>query len=148
MFSDLLKSLRNKRGVSQPQLAKAVGVSPGNISDWETGRSKPGYVALAALSRFFEVSSDYLLELDDTPVKTGGSLSCDGVELSSLESDLVAMFRLLPDAAKKEVFDLLHFKYTRLSDGEKESIFWTYFDESSDVKSSPADDNEGRSGTA
>ena len=55
MFSDLLKNLRNQKRITQPQLAKAVGVSPGNISDWETGRSKPGYVALATLSRFLPV---------------------------------------------------------------------------------------------
>lgn len=143
MFGDLLKQLRASKGVSQVELARAIGVSNGNVGDWERGRSKPGYDALVALSRFFEISPGRLLELPDS---TG--LSCDGVELSSLENDLVAMFRLLPDDAKKEVFDLLHFKYTRLTGGEKESIFWTYFDESSDAKSSPVDARDRRSGTA
>lgn len=73
---------------------------------------------------------------------------CDGVPLSSMEADLVAMFRLLPEEAKKEIFDLTHFKYTRLGDGEKESIFWTYFDGSDDEKSGPAESREARDGTA
>lgn len=49
---------------------------------------------------------------------------------------------------KKEIFDLTHFKYTRLGDGEKESIFWTYFDGSDDEKSGPAESREARDGTA
>lgn len=52
MFSDILKELRAKSGMSQGQLAKAVGVSAGNVSDWEVGKTKPGYVALSALARF------------------------------------------------------------------------------------------------
>ena len=53
MFASLLKQLRAKKGVSQLELAKAIGVSNGNVGDWERGRSKPGYDALIALSRFF-----------------------------------------------------------------------------------------------
>lgn len=66
MFNDLLKELRNRSGITQGQLAKEIGVSPGNVGDWETGKSKPGYLALASLARFFEVSADYLLELTYT----------------------------------------------------------------------------------
>ena len=55
MFNILLKELRAKKCMTQAQLAKAIGVSPGNVGDWETGKSKPGYTALATLSRIFEV---------------------------------------------------------------------------------------------
>lgn len=65
MFSDVLKELRAKTGISQLKLAKAIGVSNGNIGDWERGRSKPGYDAIVALSRFFGISSDSLLELSN-----------------------------------------------------------------------------------
>ena len=69
MFSKTLRTLRAEKGFSQGQLAKAINVSPGNVSDWETDKSKPGYNALAALARIFEVSADYLLELDVSPEK-------------------------------------------------------------------------------
>ena len=65
-----------------------------------------------------------------------------------MEADMVAMFRLLPEDARKEVFDLVHFKYTRLEGGEKESIFWTYSDESSETKSGPAEGRKAQGGTA
>lgn len=43
---------------------------------------------------------------------------------------------------------MVHYKYSRVSTGEKESIFWTYFDESSNAKSGPAEDAEAQGGTA
>lgn len=61
---------------------------------------------------------------------------------------MIAMLRLLPDDARKEIFDLVHFKYTRLTGGEKESIYWTYFDESDDEKSGPAQGLKAQGGTA
>ena len=48
MFNTLLKELRAQNGLTQGQLAKAAGVSPGNVGDWESGKSKPGYNALAS----------------------------------------------------------------------------------------------------
>lgn len=107
MFSELLKTLRQERGVSQTKLAKEVGVSPGNVGDWEIGRSKPGYAAIVELSRFFGVSADYLLGLTSDRQGVAG-VSCDGVPLSPMENDLIAMLRLLPDDARKEIFDLVH----------------------------------------
>ena len=67
MFSELLRELRLKKGVTQIELAKAIGVSNGNVGDWERGRSKPGYDALISLSRFFEISAGRLLELPPLP---------------------------------------------------------------------------------
>jgi DNA-binding XRE family transcriptional regulator len=37
----LLRSLRGRLGISQTELAKLVGVSPGAVGFWEAGRSKP-----------------------------------------------------------------------------------------------------------
>ena len=160
MFNTLLKELRAKNGMTQGQLAKAAGVSPGNVGDWESGKSKPGYNALASLARIFDVSADYLLEL--SPEKTGEveddlrrldeikreqGLVCDGSPLSSLETDLVAMFRLLPEGEREDVFDIVHLKYKRRIGKKAESIYWTYFDES-DEQSGPAEGREARDGTA
>ena len=91
MFGDLLKELRTQKKVSQTELARAIGVSNGNVGDWERGRSKPGYDALVALSRYFEISAGRLLEL---PVASG-ELTCDDVPLTQMESDVIAMLRLL-----------------------------------------------------
>lgn len=150
MFAELLKALRTQKGLSQGQLAKEVGVSTGNIGDWEIGRSKPGYAALASLSRFFDVSADYLLGI--TPVNTGSrklteSLVCDGVPLSESEADLIAMCRLIDEADRQTIFELAKLKY-ELKTGEKVSSYLTYPDVIERQKSAPGDGGKAAGGNA
>ena len=143
MFASLLKQLRAKKGVSQLELAKAIGVSNGNVGDWERGRSKPGYDALIALSRFFEVSAGRLLEIPEV-----SDLVCDGVPLSVAESDLIAMYRILDDHGREDVFDFVTMKYEKAT-GEKGSIYSTYIeDENARKKSGPLLGLDAQDGTA
>ncbi len=143
MFASLLKQLRAKKGVSQLELAKAIGVSNGNVGDWERGRSKPGYDALIALSRFFEVSAGRLLEIPEV-----SDLVCDGVPLSEAEADLIAMYRILDDHGREDVFDFVTMKYEKAT-GEKGSIYSTYIeDENARKKSGPPLGLDTRDGTA
>lgn len=58
------------------------------------------------------------------------------------------MFRLLPPDAREEIFDLVHFKYKRIVEEKKASIYSTYFDGSEDEESGPAGSREARHGTA
>ncbi len=161
MFNALLKELRAQKGLTQGQLAKAAGVSPGNVGDWESGKSKPGYNALASLARIFDVSADYLLEL--TPEKTSGEdddlrrldefkreqgLACDGSPLDAEETDLIAMYRLLPSYVREDIFELIYFNYKKHVEKKRESIYWTYAEEGNAEKSGPAEDREAQDGTA
>ena len=143
MFASLLKQLRAKKGVSQLELAKAIGVSNGNVGDWERGRSKPGYDALIALSRFFEVSAGRLLEIPEV-----SDLVCDGVPLSEAEADLIAMYRILDDHGREDVFDFVTMKYEKAT-GEKGSIYSTYIEvENARKKSGPLLGLDAQDGTA
>jgi len=143
MFASLLKQLRAKKGVSQLELAKAIGVSNGNVGDWERGRSKPGYDALIALSRFFEVSAGRLPEIPEV-----SDLVCDGVPLSEAEADLIAMYRILDDHGREDVFDFVTMKYEKAT-GEKGSIYSTYIeDENARKKSGPLLGLDAQDGTA
>lgn len=156
MFNVLLKDLRAKKGITQVQLAKAAGVSPGNVGDWETGKSKPGYNALAALSRIFEVSADYLLELGELHEETSDDrlagykeeqgLTCDGSPLAPEEADLVAMYRLLPIYAQEDIFDQIHCLYQKYAERKRASIYWTYAADREEKEASERDETQG--GTA
>ncbi len=64
-FCDRLKTLRIEKKLSQPDLAKLVGVSNGMISFWENGINEPTITNLVKLSQIFEVSTDYILGLED-----------------------------------------------------------------------------------
>ena len=65
VFAERLKELRTERGLGQNSLANMLGLSNASISYWETCKQEPTAGALFKLAAFFEVSTDYLLGLDD-----------------------------------------------------------------------------------
>ncbi len=64
-FSERLKELRTERRVGQVELARAIGVSSGIISLWETGQREPKMTNLILLAEYFDISIDYLVGLED-----------------------------------------------------------------------------------
>ena len=60
-FKDVIKILRQEKGLSQAQLAVAFNKSESAIRTWETGRNKPDADTLILLARYFDCSIDYLL---------------------------------------------------------------------------------------
>lgn len=64
-FKDILKMLRQEANVGQVELAKAIGVSNGIISLWESGKREPTMSSLISLSNYFKVSLDYLVGKED-----------------------------------------------------------------------------------
>ena len=60
-MKDVLKSLREKNGLTQEQLAERVMVTRQAVSRWETGETQPNTDTLKLLSREFDVSINTLL---------------------------------------------------------------------------------------
>ncbi len=50
--------------LNKSDLAKAISVSSGNISDWANGRSQPSIDKLIRIADYFDVSLDYLCDRD------------------------------------------------------------------------------------
>ena len=63
-FSNIMKTLRKQRGLTQEQIAEILGVSCQAISKWETGGSFPDISLLPSIADYFGVSIDYLLGHD------------------------------------------------------------------------------------
>lgn len=63
-FGAKIKNLRNKRGITQEALAKAMGVTPQTVSKWENDVTMPDVALLPELSVFFGVTIDELFSLD------------------------------------------------------------------------------------
>ncbi len=61
IFSDRLVQLRAQRGLSQEELAEALNVSRQTIGKWENGQTQPELSGLLALSRYFAISLDALV---------------------------------------------------------------------------------------
>lgn len=65
MLNERIRLLRMEKGISQIQLADALGVTKQSISNWENDNIQPSIEMLVKLSKFFDVSTDYLLGLDE-----------------------------------------------------------------------------------
>ena len=58
---DVLRTLRERRGLTQEQLAERLLVTRQAVSRWETGETQPNPETLKLLSREFDVSINTLL---------------------------------------------------------------------------------------
>lgn len=70
MFKERLVKLRTDKGLSQYDLAKALGLSRGQLSNYELGTRQPDNATLIKIANFFDVTTDYLLGRTDIPNAT------------------------------------------------------------------------------
>ena len=147
------------RGTNFKRVERECGLGNGTIKRW--GEQSPRLDKLALVSEHLQVSLDYLVfgrscsetstdgdNLDLEAAKREQGLVCDGSPLNNADADLIAMFRLLSEEEREDVFYIVHLKYKRRLGKKAESIYWTYFDESGDEESGPAEGREARDGTA
>lgn len=64
MFSQKIKEIRKRFGLSLEQLAEIINVSRQAITKWETDGGLPDVSNLQELSKVFGVTVDYLLDDD------------------------------------------------------------------------------------
>jgi len=64
-FASIFKELRQQEKLTQKQLADKLHIFQSNISDWENGISRPEYEHLVEIAKIFDVSTDYLLGMED-----------------------------------------------------------------------------------
>ena len=65
IFPERLKELRLEKGLSINQLAKKLNIGAITISRWENNLRVPNIINLCVLAEFFDVSTDYLVGLED-----------------------------------------------------------------------------------
>ena len=68
-FATQLKAIRKNKGITQKQLAAAIGASERGIQQHELGERKPAFDVLIALADYFDVSLDYLCGRSDDPAR-------------------------------------------------------------------------------
>lgn len=116
MLSEQLKIIRKANKFTQQGLADAIGIERSTYASYETGRNKPDVNLLSKIAKVFDVSSDFILEIDTTvPLnvedisvqykkKSGNKLVST---LSKEEKSVLAKYRLLSDDKKTELVDFL-----------------------------------------
>lgn len=79
MLNQRIRELRTLRSISQVELADALGVTKQSVSNWENDNIQPSIDILIKLAKYFNVSTDYLLALDDREVLDVSGLSKEAV---------------------------------------------------------------------
>lgn len=66
-----LKAARKAKGLTQTEVAQAIGLTQNGYSYWENGKAKIDKDQILKLAALFEVSVDYLLGNTEVPVSSG-----------------------------------------------------------------------------
>lgn len=64
-----LREIRRQRGFSQLKVAMDLNISRETLSYYETGKRSPDIRTLVLLSRYFNVSIDYLITGEEFSIK-------------------------------------------------------------------------------
>lgn len=126
MIGKIIRELRIEKGVTQSDLSNYLGLTPKMISFYELGERFPPHDIIIKLAYYFDVSTDYILGRSDiknpeklllnesSPEYEPNSKTESTMELSELESNLLAMFRLLDNRDKRDIYDNTYCKYKRV----------------------------------
>jgi transcriptional regulator with XRE-family HTH domain len=115
ILANRLKWLRDQKRLGQKEVAANIGVTLSGYQKMEYSESNPKIETLIKMAKYFEVSSDFLLGIDDT---TGSSrkltnkissviaeLAILNERIMSLEKTISELREELIDAAKEKGFD-------------------------------------------
>ncbi|MDY6367553.1 MAG: helix-turn-helix transcriptional regulator [Clostridia bacterium] len=97
-----LTEIRKQEGVSQKQLANDLGVSAGNLCDWEKGRTEPNIDMLIKIADYFDVSVDALLGREEN----GNSMG----NVDRTKMRLLSYYNKMSDEGKIKLVDFLETK--------------------------------------
>ena len=65
LFCSRFRELRLSKGMTQPELAKSLGLIKQRVNNWEIGVSLPSLEMAVELADYFEISLDYLVGRSD-----------------------------------------------------------------------------------
>lgn len=91
MLNQRIRELRLAKNISQVDLAKIIGVSKQSVSNWENDNIQPSIDILLKLAKFFDVSTDYLLALENSR----------SIDVSDLSLEEIAHIQLIIDDIRK-----------------------------------------------
>lgn len=98
-----IRTLRESKGLTQLELSKELNVARQTIAQWENEERNLKTGAIISLSKYFNVSADYLLGLSDIPHKSYNELANDYSRLLSKIKQFKERFSDLNDYVNKEL---------------------------------------------
>ncbi|HHY25278.1 MAG TPA: helix-turn-helix transcriptional regulator [Desulfitobacterium dehalogenans] len=97
-----LRKYRERRGITQKQLANHLGVRDNTISSWEKGTNSIDISTLLIICNFLEISLDDIYGISDKKISP--------VELTEDELALLSYFRKLSHDNRMKVLGIVELK--------------------------------------
>lgn len=93
-FNEILRNLIEDADLTQKKIAKDLGIAPSTLGGYVQGTSEPDFETLKSLAKYFDVSTDYLLDIR-SPNKT-----------SHMEEEISRIYNSLDDKSQNLYIDL------------------------------------------
>lgn len=113
MLAETLKSLREKRALSQAKLAEKLQIPKGTYVTYEYGTREPNIEMINKLADFYGVTTDYLLGRNTDEAPPIDKLAAD-FNMSALEKKILDNYLSLPKAMRGDLMDFLEKSVTEL----------------------------------
>lgn len=98
-FNENLKNARERKGMSQKDVAEEIGVAKSTYSLYESGNREPNVQTIKRIADVLNVSADDLLGLNDEPITIAAHF--DGDEYTEEELDEIKAFAEFVKAKRK-----------------------------------------------
>lgn len=113
-FIDRLKEARLKKGLTQEQLAKVIGVAKPTYNGYEKGNSEPNMLILSRLMKALEVDANYLFQ-DEMQLHKE-------THATPIEMEHIKKYRTLDGHGKKVVDFVLDEEAERVADERRQAM--------------------------
>ena len=101
-----IKELRLERNLSQQTLANLLGINQTSLSKIERGASTPDGLLLFDLSRFFHVTTDYILFLSEERLNADNLLADNMFHLKKYQH-LIAVYQKMNQKPQENCYKFL-----------------------------------------
>ena len=113
-----IRELRLQQNITQTQIYNDCGISSGNLSSIENGKSLPSSAALKTLCKYLHCSADYILFGDaPAPGKQENVEKPEGTDIMYVneeEAKFLDSYRRLSENDREEIRLLMSLKISRL----------------------------------
>ena len=97
MLAQKLKELRERKEMSQAELANVLDVAQQTVASWEKSKSSPNYDILQKIADYFNVTTDELLGRE---TKGGYYVNAETAEIANALKEGDGMLRVMFDTVR------------------------------------------------
>ncbi len=106
-IKDIIRGLREDKDLKQKHIAEILGINQQYYSKYETGEYEIPTRHIVSISKFYNVSCDYILGLIDSKLPIGGNLYEKELELIKKEN-IIKKFNKLNHNQKVKVAEYIN----------------------------------------